>query len=96
MTHLLRTLHLHAKKAGVSKVSIHSIRHLHVSLLIEAGVDIKTISERMGHTSTSFTLDRYGHILRQHQDKTGLTVSQLLNPLFQFDGCRFPERSLNS
>ena len=31
-------------------------------MCIENGIDIKTISESMGHYSVSFTLDKYGHV----------------------------------
>jgi integrase len=74
----LRTLKTFAKRAGIPAASVHALRHLHASLLISSGVDAKSISERLGHSSTSFTLDRYGHIFREHRSKTALTVAQLL------------------
>jgi len=43
------------------------MRHTHCSLLIASGLDIKTVSARMGHASTAFTLDTYGHLLPGNQ-----------------------------
>src|SRR5262245_38013216 len=43
--------------------SFHSLRHTHVSMLIRAGVDILTISRRLGHSKASVTLDTYGHLI---------------------------------
>jgi integrase len=43
--------------------SFHSLRHTHVSLLIAAGVDILTISRRLGHSKAAVTLDTYGHLI---------------------------------
>ena len=37
-------------------------RHTHVALLIEAGVPIKVISERLGHSDISITLSIYTHV----------------------------------
>jgi integrase len=44
-------------------VGFHSLRHTHVSMLIRAGVDILTISRRLGHSKASVTLDTYGHLI---------------------------------
>ena len=41
----------------------HSLRHTHASLLINAGVDILTISRRLGHSNAAITLDIYGHMM---------------------------------
>jgi integrase len=43
-------------KAGVEAI-FHSLRHTHASHLIAAGVDILTISRRLGHSSPTVTLD---------------------------------------
>jgi integrase len=44
-------------------VTFHALRHTHVSVLINAGVDILTISRRLGHTKAAITLDIYGHLI---------------------------------
>lgn len=61
------------------KVSLHSLRHLHTSLLIAKGQDPKSISERLGHSSTAFTLDRYGHIFKAYRHSTALPLDTLLH-----------------
>jgi integrase len=47
---------------GLPEVGLHSLRHSHASALIAAGVDIMTISRRLGHGSAAFTLATYGHL----------------------------------
>ena len=42
-------------------VSFHALRHNNASTLIRMGVDILTISHRLGHSKSSITLDVYGH-----------------------------------
>ena len=51
-----------AKK--LPRVSFHALRHTHASVLIRKGVDILTISRRLGHYKPSVTLDIYGHLMR--------------------------------
>ena len=41
----------------------HSLRHTQASMLINAGVDILTISPRLGHSKAAITLDTYGHLI---------------------------------
>jgi len=48
---------------GLPRVSFHALRHTHVSTLINARVDILTISRRLGHSKASITLDVYGHLI---------------------------------
>jgi len=69
------------KTAGLPPSRIHDMRHLHVSLLILAGVDSKTVSERAGHSSASFTLDRYAHVFREQRQRAGHTLDELLGML---------------
>ena len=52
-----------AKKAGLEGVHLHSLRHTQASLLIQQGEYPKVISERLGHASTAFTNDVYGHLM---------------------------------
>lgn len=44
-------------------IRFHDLRHTHVALLIKLGVHIKTISERLGHSSIATTMDTYGHLI---------------------------------
>jgi integrase len=48
---------------GMSGVTLHSLRHTHASMLIASGMDILTISRRLGHSSPTITLGVYGHLV---------------------------------
>ncbi len=50
------------KAAGLGHVRPHDLRHTAVALWIAAGAHPKEVATRAGHTSVSFTLDRYGHL----------------------------------
>jgi hypothetical protein len=49
------------RNAGLDGLRIHDLRHTAVALWIAAGANPKEVAARAGHTSVSFTLDRYGH-----------------------------------
>lgn len=49
--------------AGLVPIGLHEVRHTTASFWIAAGLNLKSVSVYMGHTSVAFTLDRYGHLL---------------------------------
>ena len=58
-----------ARAAGMAFATLHSLRHTHASHLIAAGLDILTISRRLGHGSPTITLSVYGHLFPQTDDR---------------------------
>jgi integrase len=59
-------------------VAFHAFRHSHASMLIGAGVDILTISRRLGHAQASVTLDRYGHLFKGADAAAAKAIGGLL------------------
>ena len=53
--------------AGLKHITIHGFRHSHASLLINGGMNIKLISERLGHASVTETLDTYTHMFPEQR-----------------------------
>lgn len=51
----------YALDCGLSEVHFHMCRHSFATRCLEKGVDIKTLSEILGHSSVKITLDRYTH-----------------------------------
>ena len=51
------------ERIGLPRLNFHCLRHTHASLLLQAGVDIKVISERLGHSSIRITYDIYSHLM---------------------------------
>ncbi len=58
---ILRTVELAAKKAGIDKTGVHTLRHSAATGWLESGVHIKAVSDLLGHSSISVTGDVYGH-----------------------------------
>ncbi|WP_459499990.1 tyrosine-type recombinase/integrase [Bacillus sp. C1] len=53
------------KKANIPPLPIHSLRHTHAVLQLEAGVSMKYLQERLGHGSMQITSDVYSHISKK-------------------------------
>lgn len=55
--------------AGISdEFTFHALRHTHATQLLKNGVNVKVVSERLGHSSTSITMDIYAHALPDMQE----------------------------
>ena len=50
-------------RRGLTGPNFHALRHSHASQMLSGGVDIKTVSARLGHSRASFTLQQYCHLL---------------------------------
>ena len=57
------------KKLHIKHYGFHALRHTFATRLLENGVDIKTISELLGHSSPTITLNRYVHTNLQNKRK---------------------------
>ena len=60
------------------RTGLHVLRHLYASLLIRHGESIKTVQARMGHSSATITLDTYGHLWPDADDRTREAVQRAL------------------
>jgi integrase len=59
-------------------VAFHGLRHIHASQLIDAGVDIVTISRRLGHAKPDITLRIYAHLFRKDDSKASEAINAIL------------------
>lgn len=67
-----------SKRHGLPPIHPHKFRHTQASLLIAQGVDILTVSKRLGHAKVSTTLDIYSHVLAKSDEKASDTLDRLL------------------
>ena len=47
---------------GLPEMRFHDLRHGYATLALQNGVDVKTVSNNLGHSTTAFTMDKYGHV----------------------------------
>lgn len=53
---------IYNKDPNLKRITIHGFRHTHATLLYESGIDVKDISNRLGHSTIQTTLDIYTHL----------------------------------
>lgn len=59
-------------------IPLHGLRHTSATLLISQNVDVKTVSNRLGHAQTSTTMDIYSHALQKMDEQAAATLDNLL------------------
>jgi integrase len=67
-------------KTDLPQITIHSLRHTNITLLIAAGVPLRTVSYRAGHAQTSTTQNIYAHAIRTSDEIASEALDDILTP----------------
>jgi integrase len=70
-----------ARSIGVPEITFHALRHTHASQLIHAGLDVVTISKRLGHSSPTITLSVYAHLFSNDDSKAAKAINEALGKI---------------
>lgn len=65
-------------KTDLPRIRLHDLRHTHATLLIQAGVPIKVVSERLGHSNPALTMTVYQHVLPGMQADAAFTFGEIV------------------
>lgn len=65
-------------RSDLPPISIHSLRHTHASLLIMAGVNVRTVSSHLGHSQTSTTMNIYSHSIKSAEAAAAEALQSVL------------------
>ena len=66
------------KRLNIQHRGFHSLRHTFATRALECGMDVKTLSEILGHKSPMVTLNRYAHSLMEHKKEMMNKLGKLL------------------
>ena len=66
------------RSAGVPRIRLHDLRHTHATLLLQAGVSPKVVSERLGHATVAFTMQVYAHVIPGMQAGAAAAFGELV------------------
>jgi len=72
------TSHSSSKAASLPRTRFHDLRYTHATLALAAGVHPKVVSERLGHSSVSITLDTYSHAVPALEEEAAEKVAALV------------------
>ena len=73
-----RSFELLLKKLNIDYRGFHSLRHTFATRALECGMDVKTLSEILGHKNPMVTLNRYAHSLLEHKSAMMNRLGKLL------------------
>ena len=65
-----------ARRAGLNGIRFHDLRHTHATLMLQQGIHPKIVSERLGHSTVSLTLDTYSHVTPGLQQAAALRFEE--------------------
>jgi integrase len=77
---LSRAVQKFRTELGLPAVRLHDLRHTHSTLLLEAGVPLKVVQERLGHSSIAITADIYAHVTPGMQKAAAEAFQAILSP----------------
>jgi integrase len=60
------------------RITLHDLRHTHATLLLQAGVPVKVVSERLGHATVMITLETYAHVMPGMQAEAAATFAAIV------------------
>ena len=69
-----------SRRAGLTGVRLHDLRHTMASLYLELGISPKTVAERLDHSSVVITLDTYSHLLPGMQEAAAAMFDDVMKP----------------
>ena len=76
-----RTYRRDLERAGLPAIRLHDLRHTAATLLIESGVNIKSVQAALGHSTIAVTMDIYAHVTPAMQ----ASVADAMDRLFAAD-----------
>lgn len=66
-------------KYDLPRITPHVFRHTHTSLLLQAGIPVKEVCDRLGHKDISITLGIYAHVMPEEKEKTAEKFANFVN-----------------
>ena len=66
------------KEAGLEHIRFRDLRHTFATLALQNGVDVKTVSAMLGHSSAGFTLATYTHTTTAAQHQAAAIMGSLV------------------
>ena len=77
---MIRRFHAILKTTGLPHIRFHDLRHSAATLLLAQGVSPRYISDLLGHSQVSFTMQTYAHVLPHVQRDVAAKMDEILNP----------------
>lgn len=77
--HVNKALNDICKENNFKRIKVHGFRHVHCSLLFEAGLTIQEVQDRLGHGDIKTTMDIYAHVTEKQRDQIADKFANYIN-----------------
>ena len=68
------------KQIGVEKhITFHALRHTHASILLSQGVQLLSVSKRLGHADSTITMKTYIHVIKELEQEDNEKINAIFN-----------------
>jgi integrase len=67
------------RDTGAPRIRLHDVRHSHATHLLDAGASSKAVAARLGHSSVTFSLDKYAHATPEGDELAARAVAELVD-----------------
>ena len=68
------------ERLGLPRISFHALRHTAATLMLESGVNVKTVQAVLGHADPTLLLRRYGHVIPGAQAAAAAAMAAIMSP----------------
>lgn len=69
---------LRVRDTGLPRIRLHDLRHTFATLALQSGAHPKVVSDRLGHSTISFTLDVYSHAIPAMEEDAAESFARLV------------------
>jgi integrase len=66
-------------KCNIKPCGVHALRHSYASMMFRNGVDVKEVSELLGHSDVSFTYNVYIHLIKEQKQKAASMIDKVIS-----------------
>lgn len=66
------------EKYGLEHIRFHDLRHTSASVLIHKGINVKAVSQRLGHSSINITNDIYAHTFESAKVESAIAFNEII------------------
>lgn len=67
------------KANNLRYIRLHDLRHTHATLLLQSGVNVKTVQDRLGHSDVTITLNTYAHVTSDMAQEAANKIDGIIN-----------------
>lgn len=75
---LWKAFKIFRERNNLRHIRLHDLRHTNATMMLLSGIEMKVVSERLGHTDISISINRYSHVLKEMDEEASSYLNDIL------------------